>query len=61
LKRLRKDRFSRSDVLRASAQPRIAGGDPLFFPPLNFLYLLGLIEYRGATYTAESVGNNDVI
>ncbi|HHW4671313.1 MAG TPA: ABC-three component system middle component 8 [Xylella fastidiosa subsp. multiplex] len=61
LKRLRKDRFSRYDVLRALAKQRIAGGDVLFLPALNFLYLLGLIEYRGATDTVEYVGNNEVI
>ncbi|WP_274064553.1 ABC-three component system middle component 8 [Xylella fastidiosa] len=43
------------------AKQRIAGGDVLFLPALNFLYLLGLIEYRGATDTVEYVGNNEVI
>ncbi|ALR01000.1 ABC-three component system middle component 8 [Xylella fastidiosa] len=61
LKRLRKDRFSRYDVLRALAKQRIVGGDVLFLPALNFLYLFGLIEYRGATDTVEYVRNNEVI
>ncbi|HHW4672388.1 MAG TPA: ABC-three component system middle component 8 [Xylella fastidiosa subsp. pauca] len=33
----------------------------LFLPALNCLYLLGLIEYRGATDTVEYVGNDEVM
>lgn len=36
-------------------------GDVLFLPSLNFLYLLGLIEYHPKTDSIEYVGQNEAV
>ena len=46
LVRLKKRRLDDYDSLRKYAKEAVTGGDVLFLPALNFLYLLGLIEYR---------------
>lgn len=56
LTRLRKRRLEGYDALRAHAKKVVAGGDVLFLPALNFLFLLGLIEYRPKTDAVEYVG-----
>jgi hypothetical protein len=53
LKRLRLDEY---DGLRKYAKKSVIGGDVLFLSALNFLYLLGLVEYRPKTDTVEYVG-----
>jgi len=40
---------------------KVVGGDILFLPALNFLYLLGLIDYRPKTDAVEYVGSNEAI
>ena len=42
--------------LSALLKKKTIGGDVLFLPVLNFLYLLGLIEYHPKTDTIEYVG-----
>ena len=37
------------------------GGDVLFLPALNFLYLMGLIDYRPKTDAVEYVGPNETV
>ncbi len=58
LKSRRVDGF---DSLRAFSKERIAGGDVLFLPALNFLYLMGVVEYRPKTDAVEYVGPNEAV
>jgi hypothetical protein len=44
------------DMLRKFAKKSVVGGDVLFLPALNFLYLMGLIEYRPKTDAVEYMG-----
>lgn len=42
--------------LRKFAKQSVKGGDVLFLPALNFLFLVGLIEYRPKTDSVEYLG-----
>lgn len=53
LARLKDRRVEEYDVLRKFAKKSVTGGDVLFLPALNFLYLMGLIEYRPKTDAIE--------
>jgi hypothetical protein len=59
LARLKKRRLDEYDTLRKYAKKAVTGGDVLFLPALNFLYLLGLIDYRAKTDSVEYVGPNE--
>lgn len=61
LKRLRKQRLDRYGDLRGFAKKVVTGGDVLFLPAINFLFLLGLIEYRPKTDAIEYVGPNEAV
>lgn len=61
LARLKARRVDEYDVLRKFAKKSVVGGDVLFLPALNFLYLMGLIEYRPKTDAVEYVGPNEVV
>jgi len=61
LKHLRKRRFDRYGDLLVFVKKAVSGGDVLFLPALNFLFLLGLIEYRPKTDAIEYVGPNEAI
>ena len=61
LARLKARRVDEYDVLREFAKKSVVGGDVLFLPSLNFLYLMGLIEYRPKTSAVEYVGPNETI
>lgn len=61
LARLRTRRIEEYDSLRRYAKKATVGGDVLFLPALNLLYLLGLIEYRPKTDAVEYVGPNEAI
>jgi hypothetical protein len=61
LARLKQRRIEDYDNLRNHAKKTISGGDVLFLPALNFLYLLGLIDYRPKTDAVEYVGPNEAI
>jgi hypothetical protein len=56
LARLRTHRLADYDGLRKYAKAAVTGGDVLFLPALNFLYLLGLVDYRPKTDAVEYVG-----
>jgi len=56
LMRLKKRRIDDYDSLRKYAQQAVIGGDVLFLPALNFLYLLGMIDYRPKTDAVEYTG-----
>ncbi len=61
LTRLKTRRVDEYDVLRKFAKKSVVGGDVLFLPALNFLYLMGLIEYRPKTDAVEYVGPNEAV
>ena len=61
LARLRKRRLEGYSEMRLFAKKAVAGGDVLFLPALNFLYLLGLVEYRPKTDAIEYVGPNEAV
>ena len=61
LVRLKMRRLDDYDELRKYAKEAVSGGDVLLLPALNFLYLLGLIEYRRKTDSVEYVGPNETI
>jgi hypothetical protein len=61
LARLKARRLDDYDVLRKYAKKNVVGGDVLFLPALNFLYLMGLIDYRPKTDALEYVGPNEAI
>ena len=46
LARPRAQRLCDYDALLTYVRKAVIGGDVLFLPSLNFLYLLGLIEYH---------------
>lgn len=56
LARLKRKRLEEYDALRQYTRKAVAGSDYLFLPALNFLYLLGLIDYRPKTDAIEYVG-----
>jgi ABC-3C biological conflict system middle component len=59
LKRLRIRRLEEYGTLRIYSKRSIVGGDVLFLPALNLLFLLGLVEYRPKTDALEYVGPNE--
>jgi len=61
LARLKVHRVDNYDSLRAYARKAVIGGDVLFLPTLNFLYLMGLIDYHPKTDTVEYVGPNETV
>jgi hypothetical protein len=61
LGRLKAKRVEDYDGLRKFAKKAVAGGDVLFLPALNFLYLLGLVEYQPKTDAFEYRGPNEAI
>jgi hypothetical protein len=61
LSRLRDRRVDEYDMLQGFVKKSVVGGDILFLPALNFLYLMGLIEYRPKTDAVEYVGQNETV
>ena len=52
---------SYSDLLK-HVKVKVSGGEVLFLPALNLLFLLGLIEYKSQTDAIEYIGpNNEII
>jgi len=56
LARLKARRVEEYDSLRRLAKKSVIGGEILFLPALNLLYLLGLVEYRPKTDAFEYLG-----
>lgn len=56
LQRLKTQRLDEYERLRRYAKNAVKGGDVLFLPALNFLFLLGLVEYRPKTDSLEYLG-----
>lgn len=61
LKRLKAQRLCDYSSLLAYARKAVVGGDVLFLPSLNFLFLLGLVEYHEMTDSFEYVGRNEAV
>jgi hypothetical protein len=61
LARLKARRVDEYDVLRKYAKKSVIGGDVLFLPALNFLFLMGLIDYHPKTDAVEYVGPNEAV
>ncbi len=58
LKKIKDQRVADYTSLRMHAKKSVSGGDVLFLPALNLLYLLGVIVYRPKTDSIEYVGPN---
>lgn len=61
LKRLKARRLCDYSGLLSYARKAVSGGDVLFLPSLNFLFLLGLVEYHPKTDSLEYVGQNEAV
>lgn len=61
LARLRVRRLVEYDALLRYARNAVVGGDVLFLPSLNFLYLMGLVDYHPKTDAFEYVGPNEAL
>jgi len=61
LMRLKARRVEDFDSFRVYAKKVVAGGDVLFLPALNFLYLLGLINYLPKSDSFEYLGSNETL
>jgi hypothetical protein len=59
--RLKDRRVDEYGALRKYAKKTVTGGDVLFLPALNFLYLMGLIDYHPKTDAVEYVGPNETV
>ena len=59
--RLKDRRVDEYGALRKYAKKTVTGGDVLFLPALNFLYLMGLIDYHSKTDAVEYVGPNETV
>lgn len=55
LRRLKELRLADYDSLRDYTNKNITGGDVLFLPALNFLFMVGVIEYRPKTDSIEYI------
>jgi hypothetical protein len=61
LGRLKVRRLEEYGALRAYVKRFVRGGDVLFLPALNFLFLMGLIKYHPKTDSVEYLESNEVI
>lgn len=61
LMRLKSKRLDSFDALRTYLRKGISGGDFLFLPALNLLFVLGLIEYHQKADSFEYVGHNEAV
>lgn len=61
LARLKARRLEDFDKLQTYVAKAVKGGAFLFLPALDFLFLLGLIEYRPKADAFEYVGPNETL
>lgn len=55
---LKQKRVCDYDDLLKYAKKSVVGGNVLFLPALNFLYLMGVVDYRPKNDVIEYVGPN---
>ena len=58
LARLAKRRIETFDGLRDFVIKKVDGGDLLFLPAINFLFLVGVIDYHPKTDSFEFLSSN---
>ena len=61
LRRLKAKRLSDYSSLLTYARQSVPGGDVLFLPSLNFLFLLGLVIYHPKTDSFEYARSNEAV
>lgn len=61
LAKLRNERVSSYAELVSVSKTKVSGGDVLFMPAVNFLFVLGLVEYRSKTDSFEYIGPNEAL
>lgn len=61
LGRLKARRVEEFEALKKFVKKNVSGGDVLFLPALNLLYLLGLVDYRPKTDAFEYLGPNEAV
>ena len=61
LVRLKNRRVEDYESLRSYAKKAVQGGDVLFLPALNLLYVLGLIRYLRKIDSFEFIGPNETV
>ena len=61
LGRLKARRVEEYEALKKLVKKNVSGGDVLFLPAMNLLYLLGLVEYRPKTDAFEYLGPNEAV
>lgn len=61
LGRLRARRVEEYDALKKLVKKNVSGGEVLFLPAMNLLYLLGLVEYRPKTDAFEYLGLHEAV
>lgn len=61
LKRISKIRTDRYEDMRMHIKKEINGGDCLFIPALNLLYLLGVVSYHPKNDIIEYVVNHETL
>jgi len=61
LARLKSRQLEDYESLRKYVKKTVIGGDVLFLPALNFLFLMGLIDYFPKTDAVEYLGPNEAI
>jgi hypothetical protein len=59
LAQIRSERVSSYADLVSISKTKVRGGDVLFMPAINFLFILGLVDYRSKTDSFEYVGPNE--
>lgn len=58
---LKARRVESYSTLLALSKKRVSGGGVLFLPAVNFLFLMGLIEYRPKIDSFEYLGPNEAV
>lgn len=61
LGRLKVRRVEEYDALKNIVKKNVSGGDVLFLPALNLLYLFGLVEYRPKIDAFEYLGHHETV
>ena len=61
LMRLKARRVDEYDALRSYLKKKVRSGDLLFLPAVNFLFALGLIDYRPKIDSFEYLGPNEAV
>jgi len=61
LVRLRERRIEEYDTLQKYIKRSVIGGDVLFLPALNLLFLMGVIDYKSKSDAVEYLGTNEII